>query len=189
MKTTFANEFHERHTRYSAVLAANMSVSYSDPHWVCIHSDSDTSFKSEMVVTFKLLCLCLDGELYEVLAGGVLLPLVVLPAHSILHLLTYTGNNFPLFLKCCLVLWIRIRAAFGPPGSGSGSFYHQAKKIRNTSISTILWLFIFDVNLRDPWYFDADPRNRTSDLWIRIWLLSSVTLKDAKEIFIHFFSL
>ncbi len=42
---------------------------------------------------------------------------------------------------------------FGPPGSGSisqrygsgsGSFYHQAKKVRKTLIPTALWLFIFE---------------------------------------------
>ncbi len=31
---------------------------------------------------------------------------------------------------------------FGPPVSGSGSFYHHAKKIRKTLIPTILWLFL-----------------------------------------------
>jgi hypothetical protein len=30
---------------------------------------------------------------------------------------------------------------FGPPGSGSGSFYHQAKIVRKTFIPTALWLF------------------------------------------------
>jgi hypothetical protein len=67
-------------------------------------SESGSPTQREVVVTFELLCLCLDGELYEVLAGGVLLPLVVLPAHSILHLLTHTVSHF--FLKCCLVLCI-----------------------------------------------------------------------------------
>jgi hypothetical protein len=28
--------------------------------------------------------------------------------------------------------------AFGPPGSGSGSFYHEAKIVRKTLISTVL---------------------------------------------------
>jgi hypothetical protein len=32
---------------------------------------------------------------------------------------------------------------FGPPGSGSGSDYHQAKKVRNTLIPTAL-LLLFD---------------------------------------------
>jgi hypothetical protein len=36
---------------------------------------------------------------------------------------------------------------YGPPGSGSGSFYHHAKIIRKTLIPTIFdsfWLFIFE---------------------------------------------
>ncbi len=31
---------------------------------------------------------------------------------------------------------------FGPPGSGSGSFYHHAKIVRKSLIPTILWLFL-----------------------------------------------
>ena len=31
---------------------------------------------------------------------------------------------------------------FGPPGSGSGSFYHHAKIVRKTLISTVLRLFL-----------------------------------------------
>jgi hypothetical protein len=31
---------------------------------------------------------------------------------------------------------------FGPPGHGSGSFYHHAKIVRKTLITTILWLFL-----------------------------------------------
>ena len=31
---------------------------------------------------------------------------------------------------------------FGPPGSGSGSFYHHAKIVRKTLIPTILLLFL-----------------------------------------------
>ncbi len=53
------------------------------------------------------------------------------------------------------VLRIRIRIFFGPPGSGSlfinqrywsgsdpGSFYHQAKIVKETLIPTVLWLLV-----------------------------------------------
>ncbi len=37
----------------------------------------------------------------------------------------------------------------GPPGSGSGSFYHQAKIVRKTLIPTALWLLFDFLSLKN----------------------------------------
>ncbi len=38
---------------------------------------------------------------------------------------------------------------FGPPGSGSRSFYHQAKIVRKTLIPTVLWLVLDFLSLKN----------------------------------------
>jgi hypothetical protein len=88
---------------------------------------------------------------------------------------------------------------FGPPGSGSisqrygsgsgsGSFYHQAKKIKKTLIPTALRLLFDFLSLKMIYMFLQSGSIPPSEVWIRIrlririWILLSPSKKSKKNL-------
>ncbi len=72
---------------------------------------------------------------------------------GIFHVLKVTliARSFKHFKQCCGSRSVHV---FGPSGSvsqryGSGTFYHQAKIVRKTLISTVLWLLYDFLSLKN----------------------------------------
>ncbi len=70
---------------------------------------------------------------------------------------------------------------FGPPeiGSssisqiyGSGSFYHQAKKVRKTLIPTVFWLLLDFLSLKNDIYVSSKSNKQKNFFFIRFLLVS-----------------